>query len=155
MIQSFVLTDGKPDSIVSPLLRATYYRYYDGSTTSTSDTSHRTQELRGIEYGDSTPASSYTYKRSGQIATHNYGSNARPIDELHGATVGTDLAINSEFRPEGSLAPRRRGPNVPRMGLHVWVANTPATQSLPATSLCPPLKLVVPLPLNDNERTAA
>lgn len=43
----------------------TTYGYYDGSTTTPSHSSHRTQELRQISYSDGTPTVSYTYKRSG------------------------------------------------------------------------------------------
>lgn len=53
----------------SAMNRETHYQYFDGGTTNTGDVSHRTQELRGIQYLDGTPSSWYTYRRTGQIAT--------------------------------------------------------------------------------------
>ena len=43
----------------------TTYSYFDGSTTSTSDISHRTHELRKIDYSDATFDPTYTYLRTG------------------------------------------------------------------------------------------
>ena len=73
----------------------TTYNYFDGSTTSTADVSHRTQELRSVTYSDGTPATSYLYKRSGLPSTVVDGTGTRSF------VYRSDLQLDSETLPSG------------------------------------------------------
>jgi len=94
----------------------TTYAYFDGSTTTTADPTHRTQELRSVTYSDGTPSVSYTYNRAGLPVTvtdsatgvHTFAYNAaqpfrvdkETLDTFYGGRVETQQ-YDAVFRPAG------------------------------------------------------
>ncbi|MFT3780804.1 MAG: hypothetical protein QM790_02240 [Nibricoccus sp.] len=99
----------------------TSYAYFDGSTTSTDDVSHRTQELRAVTYSDGTPSVSYSYTRTGALAGVSDATGSRSfsyradlqldVESLDSSFFGSgrSVAANYDNGSGGTVANRSNG----------------------------------------------